>query len=77
MNRVIGARWSCLCLLPLYLPLSPRGAKPNHWLPTLPSIKATIPASLLASHWVAQTQLDSYWLVTPRGAGVLAAGIFV
>ena len=76
MNRVIGARWSCLCSY-LASSLPPRGAKPNHWLPTQPSIKATIPGSLLASDWLAQNQLLSYWLFAPRGAGVVAVGIFV
>ena len=77
MNRVIGARRCCLCSCQPTSSCSPRGAKPNHWLPTLPSIKATIPGSLLPSHWLAQTQLASCWLFTPRGAGVVAAGIFV
>ena len=74
MNRVIGALWSCL---PVLLTIPPRGAKPNHWLPPLPSIKATIPGSLLASDWSAQIKLASYWSITPRGVGVVAVGIFV
>ena len=54
MNRVIGARWSPQSL-------APRGEKPNHWLPPLTSIKATIPASRQASAWSTQIQLVSHW----------------
>ena len=74
MNRVIGALWSCL---PALHTISPRGAKPNHWLPPLPSIKATITGSRLGSHWSTQIQVGSHWWMTPRGEGAVAAGIFV
>ena len=43
MNRVIGARWSCLCLLPLYLPPYPH-VEPNLTTGSLLSHQSKLPS---------------------------------
>ena len=70
MNRVIGARWSPQSL-------APRGEKPNHWLPPLTSIKATIPASKPASAWSTQIQPVSHWQLPHVGPTCWWGVIFV
>ena len=70
MNRVIGARWSPQSL-------APRGEKPNHWLPPLTSIKATIPASRQASAWSTQIQPVSHWQLPHVGPTCWWGVIFV
>ena len=70
MNRVIGARWSPQSL-------APRGEKPNHWLPRLTSIKATIPASKQASAWSTQIQPVSHWQLPHVGPTCRLGVIFV